>query len=170
MKWDVFIILEQLIILVTISSQLFIAFKVITSAEGAEQYVRIMAFLAGLLIFLIMRPLGMTFADLMLSAHAQNNLFWTILIGGLLPFSVGVFVSEATILAIRLGSPIWIRFMLIIGAFTICQATYTNYVALTTKVTTLDKAFIPNLCYAVAIGIWLTFRYKDTKVVQSTKK
>ena len=31
----------------------------------------------------------------------------------------------------------------------------------TTHVTSLDRAFIPNLCYAIAVGIWLTFRYRD---------
>ena len=48
-----------------------------------------------------------------------------------------------------------------VAGFTLSQAAYTNYVALTTRVTSLDRAFIPNLCYAVAVGIWLTFRYRE---------
>jgi len=27
--------------------------------------------------------------------------------------------------------------------------------------TTLDRAFIPNICYAIAVGMWLTWRYRD---------
>jgi hypothetical protein len=48
-----------------------------------------------------------------------------------------------------------------VGAFTSAQAAYTNFIAVTTHLTTLDKAFIPNLCYAVSVGLWLTFRYRD---------
>lgn len=164
MKWDLFTVLEQFLILLTIGSQIFIAFRVIMNSTGAEQYVRIMAFCAGLLLFLVMRPLGLTFADLMLAARVQESLISTVLIGGVMPFLVGIFVSEATIIAFRMGMPVPIRLMLMIGAFTICQAAYTNYIALSTHVTSLDRAFIPNLCYAVAVGIWLTFRYRDQPI------
>lgn len=161
MKWDVFTILEQLLILLTISSQIWIAIRVILNATGAEQYVRIMAFCSGLLLFLISRPLGLTFADLMLLARVQENLISLVLIGGLLPFMIGVLVSEATIIAIQMGNPVPIRFMLMVAAFTLSQAAYTNFMAISTHVTTLDRAYVPNLCYAVAVGIWLTFRYRD---------
>src|SRR5690606_17661704 len=76
-----------------------------------------------------------------------------------------VAVSEATIIAIRIGNPVWVRTMLIVAAFTASQAAYTNYTALTMDATSLDKAFIPNLCYAVAVGIWLTFRFRDVPAV-----
>lgn len=84
-----------------------------------------------------------------------------VLIGGVLPFLVGVLVSEATILALRLGEPVWIRLMLMVAAFTLSQAAYTNFVALSTEGARLDRAFIPNLCYAAAVGLWLTFRYRE---------
>ncbi len=161
MRWDAFTILEQLLILLTISSQIWIALKVIMAASGAEQYVRLMSFSSGLLLFLLSRPLGVTFADLLLQARVQDNVLSMVLIGGAMPFLIGVAVSEATIIAIRIGNPVWVRSMLIVAAFTASQAAYTNYIALTTHATSLDKAFIPNLCYAVAVGIWLTFRYRD---------
>lgn len=161
MKWDAFTIMEQLLILLTIGSQLYIAFRIIMQATGAEQYVRAMSFCSGLLLFLLSRPLGLTFADLMLAAIQQSHWLSLVIIGGVMPFMIGVVVSEATIIALRLGNPIPMRIMLIVGAFTVAQAAYTNYVALTTQVTTLDKAFIPNLCYAIAIGIWLAFRYQE---------
>jgi hypothetical protein len=161
MRWDAFTVLEQVLILLTISSQLWIAIKVIMASSGAEQYVRVMSFCSGLLLFLLSRPLGVTFADLMLRARVQDNLLSLALIGGLMPFLIGVAVSEATILAMRIGNPVWVRTMLIVAAFTASQAAYTNYIALTTHVTSLDRAFIPNLCYAIAVGIWLTFRYRD---------
>lgn len=161
MRWDAFTLLEQGLILLTIGSQIWIAVKVILSASGAEQYVRIMSFCSGLLLFLLSRPLGMTFADLLLAARVQQDLLHMILIGGAMPFLVGVLVSEATIVAMRLGNPVWVRTMLMVAAFTASQAAYTNFIALTTQVTSLDRAFIPNLCYAIAVGIWLTFRYRD---------
>ncbi|WP_242107971.1 hypothetical protein [Luteimonas aquatica] len=161
MKWDVFTIIEQMLILLTISSQIWIAVRVILNSSGAEQYVRIMAFCTGFLMFLISRPLGLTFADLMLRARVQEDLLSLVLIGGLLPFMIGIVVSEATILALHMGRPIPIRFMLMVAAFTLSQAAYTNFIALKTHVTTLDRAYVPNLCYAVAVGIWLTFRYRD---------
>ena len=161
MRWDAFTILEQLLILLTISSQIWIAIKVIMAASGAEQYVRLMSFCSGLLLFLLSRPLGVTFADLLLKASVQESLLGMALIGGAMPFLIGVAVSEATIIAIRIGNPVWVRTMLIVAAFTASQAAYTNYVALTTQATTLDKAFIPNLCYAIAVGVWLTFRYRE---------
>lgn len=164
MQWDAFNILEQMLILLTIGSQVWIAIRVITSSSGAEQYVRVMAFCSGLLMFLLSRPLGVTFADLMLAARVQDNLLSLVLIGGVMPFLIGIAVSEATIIAMRIGNPVWIRTMLIVASFTASQAAYTNYVALTTQVTSLDRAYIPNLCYAVAIGIWLTFRYRDPAV------
>ena len=169
MQWDAFTLLEQALILLTISSQIWIAIKVIMASSGAEQYVRIMSFCSGLLLFLLSRPLGMTFADLLLAARVQDNLFNMLLIGGVMPFLIGVVVSEATIMAMRLGNPVWIRTMLIVAAFTASQAAYTNYVALTTQVTSLDRAFIPNLCYAIAVGIWLTFRYRDPVTVRGSR-
>lgn len=161
MNWDAFTVLQQLLILLTIGSQIYVAVRVMKNAEGAEQFVRIMAFCSGLLLFLLSRPLKLTFADLMLFAHAQYSILNMVVIGGVIPFLVGVFVSEATIIALRLGNPVPVRIMLVIGAYTISQAAYTNFIALSTRVTTLDKAFIPNLCYAIAVGIWLTFRYRD---------
>lgn len=163
MTWDVFTVLEQMLIMLVIGSQLYIAINFILKSDGAEQYVRIMSFATGFLTFLISRALGMTFADMMLAAQIQDSLWKTIVIGGMMPFMVGILVSEGTILALRLGKPVPIRLILMIGAFTICQAAYTNYVALTAKVTTLDKAFIPNLCYSIAVGLWLTFRFREVK-------
>ena len=132
MKWDVFTVLEQVLILLTISSQIWIAINVIMKSQGAEQYVRIMSFSFDILV-----------------------------IGSVFPFLVGVLISEGTIFALRLGMPVPIRMLLMVAAFTLSQAAYTNYIALASQVTTLDKAFIPNLSYAIAVGLWLTFRYRD---------
>jgi len=161
MQWDAFTLLEQALIVLTIGSQVWIAFRVIMTASGGERYVRVMSFCSGLLLFLLSRPLGITFADLMMKARVQEDLLRLALIGGLMPFLIGVAVSEAPIIAMRLGNAIWIRTMLMGAAFTASQAAYTNLSVLTTHVTSLDRAFIPNLCYAAAIGIWLTFRYRD---------
>lgn len=161
MKWDAFTVLEQLLILLTIGSQIWIAINVILKSEGAEQYVRIMSFSTGFLAFLITRALGVTFADLMLATHAADSPLSIIIIGAAFPFLVGILISEGTIMALRIGMPIPIRMVLMIAAFTLSQAAYTNYIALASKVTTLDKAFIPNLSYAIAVGLWLTFRYRD---------
>ncbi len=161
MKWDAFTILEQILILLTIASQIWIAITVILKSEGAEQYVRIMSFSTGFLAFLITRALGVTFADMMLATHAADSPVALIVIGAVFPFLVGVLISEGTIIALRMGMPVPIRLVLMIAAFTLSQAAYTNYVALQSKVTTLDKAFVPNLSYAIAVGLWLTFRYRD---------
>ena len=161
MKWDAFTILEQILILLTIASQIWIAVTVILKSEGAEQYVRIMSFSTGFLAFLITRALGVTFADMMLATHAADSPIALIVIGAVFPFLVGVLISEGTIIALRMGMPVPIRLVLMIAAFTLSQAAYTNYVALQSKVTTLDKAFVPNLSYAIAVGLWLTFRYRD---------
>ncbi|MBL8264152.1 MAG: hypothetical protein JNM58_17200 [Xanthomonadaceae bacterium] len=161
MKWDPFTILEQILILLTIASQIWIAVTVILKSEGAEQYVRIMSFSTGFLAFLITRALGVTFADMMLATHAANSPIALIVIGAVFPFLVGVLISEGTIIALRMGMPVPIRLVLMIAAFTLSQAAYTNYIALQSKVTTLDKAFVPNLSYAIAVGLWLTFRYRD---------
>ena len=163
MTWDAFTVLEQMLIMLVIGSQLYIAIRFISKSEGAEQYVRIMSFATGFLTFLISRALGMTFADLMLAAQIQESIWKMVIIGGMIPFLVGVLVSEGTILALRLGMPVPIRLVLMAGAFTICQAAYTNYIALTSQVTSLDKAFIPNLCYSIAVGLWLTFRFREIK-------
>ena len=164
MKWDVFTVVEQLIILLTIAGQVWIAGKVILASQGAEQYVRIMSYATGILMFLISKALGLTFAHLLLSSFHQRELAVLILIGAVVPFLVGALVSEVTILAIGMGLPVLTRTVLMVGAFTAAQAAYTNYVAVTTALTTLDKAFIPNLCYAVSVGLWLTFRYRDRTV------
>ncbi|HEY1137478.1 MAG TPA: hypothetical protein VGE64_08305 [Xanthomonadaceae bacterium] len=161
MKWDAFTILEQILILLTIASQIWIAVTVILKSEGAEQYVRIMSFSTGFLAFLITRALGVTFADMMLATHAADSPIALIVIGAVFPFLVGVLISEGTIIALRMGMPVPIRLVLMIAAFTLSQAAYTNYVALQSKITTLDKAFVPNLSYAIAVGLWLTFRYRD---------
>jgi len=161
MQWNAFTALEQLLILLTIASQVWIAIRVILASSGAEQYVRLMSFCTGLLMFLLSRPLGITFADLLLQARVQDNLSSMVLIGGVMPFLIGILVSEATIIAIRIGNPVWVRTMLIVAAFTASQAAYTNYIALAMPDTSLDRAFIPNLCYAIAVGIWLTFRYRE---------
>ena len=161
MKWDPFLVLEQILILLVIASQIWISVKVIMQAEGAEQYVRIMSFATGFLAFLITRALGVTFADLMLATHAADSSIGIVIIGVAFPFLVGVLISEGTIIALKFGMPVPMRMVLLIAAFTLSQAAYTNYVALYSKVTSLDKAFSPNLSYSIAVGLWLTFRYRD---------
>jgi hypothetical protein len=161
MKWDIFTVIEQLIILLTIAGQIWIACKVILNSEGPEQYVRIMSYATGILMFLITKALGLTFANLLLSSLQQQETSMLILIGAIVPFLVGALVSEVTIIAIGIGRPVLTRFVLMLGAFTAAQAAYTNFIAVTTHLTTLDKAFIPNLCYAVSVGLWLTFRYRE---------
>lgn len=163
MVWDAFTIFEQLLIFITIGSQMYIAIRVIALAHGAEQYVRMMSFSTGFLMFLISRALGVSFADMMIQAHSYDSTILMLVTGAILPFVVGVFISELTIIALFLGKPVPIRMVLMVAAFTISQAAYTNFVAWTTQITTLDKAFIPNLCYAVAVGIWLTFRFRGIK-------
>ena len=161
MKWDVFTVLEQVLILLTIGSQVWIAINVIMKSQGAEQYVRIMSFSTGFLAFLITRALGVTFADLMLATHSSDSSFAILVIGAVFPFLVGVLISEGTIFALRLGMPVPIRMLLMVAAFTLSQAAYTNFVVLATQVTSLDRAFIPNICYAIAVGMWMTWRYRD---------
>ena len=58
MKWDIFTAIEQLIILLTIAGQIWIACKVILNSDGPEQYVRIMSYATGILMFLITKALG----------------------------------------------------------------------------------------------------------------
>lgn len=169
MKWDPFLVLEQILILLVITSQIWISVKVIMNAEGAEQYVRIMSFSTGFLAFLITRALGVTFADLMLATHAADSSVGIVIIGVAFPFLVGVLISEGTIIALKVGMPVPIRMVLLIAAFTLSQAAYTNYVALYSKITSLDKAFIPNLSYSIAVGLWLTFRYRDKPPPGSAK-
>lgn len=162
MQWDLFTVIQQILILLTISGQVWVSIVVIKNTPGtSERYVRIMAFCTGLLAFLLCRPLGITFADLMLKAHHHGGLLEKMVLTGAMPFMVGILVSEGTVIAINMRKPIPIRFMLIIAAFTISQASYTNYIAITTRIATLDKAFIPNICYAIAIGMWMTWRYKE---------
>ncbi len=163
MTWDAFTIFEQFLIFVTIGSQLYIAIRVIALSDGAEQYVRMMSFCTGFLMFLISRALGVSFADMMLIAHSYDNNVLMMVVGGVFPFVVGIFVSELTIIALFIGKPVPIRMVLMVAAFTISQAAYTNFVAWTTQITSLDKAFIPNLCYAIAVGLWLTFRFREIK-------
>jgi hypothetical protein len=163
MTWDAFTIFEQFLIFITIGSQLYIAIRVIALSDGAEQYVRMMSFCTGFLMFLISRALGVSFADMMLRANAYESNLLMIVVGGVFPFVVGVFVSELTIIALYIGKPVPIRMVLMVAAFTISQAAYTNFVAWTAQVTSLDKAFIPNLCYAIAVGLWLTFRFREIK-------
>lgn len=170
MKWDVFTILEQILILLVIASQLWIAITVIMKSKGAEQYVRLMSFATGFLAFLITRALGVTFADMMLATRMADSSVLLIAIGAIFPFLVGVLISEGTIQAMRIGMPIPIRLALMIAAFTLSQASYTNYVALSSHITTLDKAFIPNLSYAIAVGLWLTFRYRDHHPAEKSGK
>lgn len=163
MTWDAFTIFEQFLIFITIGSQLYIAIRVIALSDGAEQYVRMMSFCTGFLMFLISRALGVSFADMMLIANTYQSNILMIVVGGVFPFVVGVFVSELTIIALYIGKPVPIRMVLMVAAFTISQAAYTNFVAWTAQVTSLDKAFIPNLCYAIAVGLWLTFRFREIK-------
>lgn len=160
-KWDLFTIIQQLLILLTIAGQIWVSFKVILAALGNERYVRLMSFCTGLLVFLLCRPLHITFADLMIRMNEHNSPFEMIMMGGVMPALVGILVSEGTVLALKTRHPIPIRFMLIVAAFTLSQAAYTNFMVLTTHVTTLDRAFIPNICYAIAVGMWLTWRYRD---------
>lgn len=162
MDWDLFTLIQQLLIVVTIAGQAWISFSVILSTTGSERYVRLTSFCTGLLVFLLCRPLHLTFADLVLRMHASDgSLFDSVLMEGAMPMLIGVLVSECTILAMRTRHPVPARFMLTVAAFTLSQAAYTNFVALTTQVTSLDRAFIPNLCYAIAVGMWMTWRYRD---------
>ena len=168
MDWDPFTLIQQLLIVLTIAGQVWISFKVILSATGSERYVRLTSFCTGLLVFLLCRPLHLTFADLMLRMHQlRGNLLEMIMMEGAMPMLIGILVSEGTILALHARHPVPTRFMLTVAAFTLAQAAYTNFVVLTTQVTSLERAFIPNLCYAIAVGMWMTWRYRDDAIARA---
>lgn len=161
-EWNFFTILLQVIILLTIFSQIFVAYKIVSESDGAEQFVRTTAIAAGTLIFLGSKALNITFADLMFLALTDASLLGIITVGAAAPIIIGLVVAQVTISAIASGNDFAIRILLLMGVFILVQILYLNYFALTQEAVSLDKALLPNLCYSLSVSLWIVFRYKNT--------
>ncbi len=158
-EWNFFAVTMQMVVVITLLCQIGVALKVIFEAHGAECFVRVFAVTTGVLIFLGSRALKVTFADLILVARTDEVMLRFIALGGVVPAVVGIVIAQMTIRALRRGGVKLIRVMLLVGVFSISQVAYTNYVAIAQDEIPLDKAFIPNLCYSIAIGLWLVFNH-----------
>ena len=130
-------------------------------SEGAEQFVRVTAVSAGVLIFLVSKAFNVTFADLMFLAVTDASFYQVIISGTIVPILVGFVIAQATISAVSSGD-FAIRIMLLLGVFTLAQISYFNYVAITQTSISVDKALLPNLCYSLAVSLWIVFKYEDS--------
>lgn len=160
-EWNFFAVVQQVLVALTILSQIYVAFRVVILSNGAEQFVRVTAVSAGVLIFLGSKAFDVTFADLMFLAVTDASLYQVIISGTIVPVLVGIAVAHATISAVSSGSDFAIRIMLLVGVFTLVQISYFNYVAITQTSLSIDKALLPNLCYSLAVSLWIIFNYED---------
>ena len=155
--WTFFTVFQQLLIVFVILGHLCLAFHIVLQVSGQERLVRATAITTAVLIFLGSKALKITFADLIIVARTDAYLLNFIAIGCFIPAAVGIFVSQMTIRAIKRGAPFPIRIMLLVGIFTVSQIAYANYVALTREDISFDRAFIPNMCYSISVGLWIVF-------------
>lgn len=126
-----FSVLQQILIVLTIISQVFIEFTIVNQASGAEQSVRSASITAGVLIFLGSKAFDIAFAELMFLAVSDASLLKIMTEGTVIPILIGLIVTQATISAMSSGSDFAIRILLLVGVFTLIQISYLNYYALT---------------------------------------
>ncbi len=153
----------QIVVLSTILAQFYVAIKSVFAVRNSERFVRAFAFATGVLIFLGSFVLGITFADLIVIARLDESLLKYISIGIIIPIVVGMAVTEMTIRALRYGGYRFIRVLLMVAAFTLCQVIYTNYQAFHQEGFFSGESFVSNICYSIAVGVWLIFRHEPDK-------
>ncbi|MCV2403217.1 hypothetical protein OFY17_10035 [Marinomonas sp. C2222] len=153
--------MQALVILVMLG-QVFVSAKIVLQASGAEQFVRMTAVSAGLLLFLGSKAFGITFADLMLIAVTDASLLKVLSIATIIPIVVGIIVSQITISAMNSGEDFAIRIVLLISVLMLTQISYLNYFVLTKTSLPLDQALLPNLCYSLSVCLWAVFNFKDS--------
>lgn len=168
-EWNFFTITQQLIVVLTIAAQIIVAFNMLNSSKGGEQLVRGLAISTGVLIFLGSYVLKITFADLIFLAITDASIFKIIIAGSVMPILIGIAVSELAITVISSGGDRSIRMMLLGGVFITTQIAYLNYMAISQTVVSYEKALLPNLCYAVAMGFWSVIRYESSTSSQHSR-
>lgn len=161
-EWNFFTVVQQLVVVLTIIAQLVVAFNMLSSSRGGEQLVRGLALSTGVLVFLGSYVLKVTFADILFLAITDASLFQIIVAGTVMPILVGIVVSELAITVLSSGGDRSIRMMLLGGVFITTQIAYLNYMAISQTTIPYEKALLPNLCYAVAMGFWAVIRYESS--------
>lgn len=153
----------QALVILVILGQIFISAKIVLQASGAEQFVRMAAVSAGLLLFLGSKAFGITFADLMFLAVTDASLLQVLSVATIIPIIVGILVSQMTISAMKSGEYFAIRIVLLVGVLMLTQISYLNYFALTQTNLSPDKALLPNLCYSLSVCLWVVFKFKESE-------
>lgn len=160
----------QALVILVILGQVFVSAKIVLQASGAEQFVRMAAVSAGLLLFLGSKAFEITFADLMFIAVTDASLVQVLSVATIVPIVVGILVSQITISAMGSGEDFAIRIVLLISVLMLTQISYLNYFALTKTSLPPDQALLPNLCYSLSVCLWAVFNFKDTGQFRGYKR
>lgn len=170
MAWDINPIFMQGVVVIVTLGQIFVAIKIVLEAERGEQFARMAAISVGLLLFLGSRAFDITFADLMLLAVTDSGLIRLLTYSTVMPALVGLVVAHITISAMNRGNDIAIRIVLLTSVLMLSQISYLNFYAITKTTLPVDKALLPNICYSIAVCLWVVFKFEDTGQFRSRSR
>lgn len=143
---------------------LLFAWAIISAENAIERILRSSALSTGLLIFFGARAAGLSLAEFMVSAIIFVKPITFGLVAIVAPACLGIFIAWYVIRSLRKSTDRAIRIMILVGVFTIVQFGDVYIKALSIEGFQLDKAFVPNMAFTVAISLYAILRYEHRKL------
>lgn len=149
-----------LIIFAFVMKFILFTWAIFSAGSGIERILRSSALSTGLLIFFGARAAGLSLAEFMVSAIILVKPITFGLAAIVAPSCLGIFISWYVIRSLRKNTNKAIRIMILVGVFTIVQFGDIYVKALSIEGFQLDKAFVPNMCFTVALSLYAILRYE----------
>lgn len=156
-----FLIMGHLIIwsgLVAIFAAIQIA---VWKGSGFEHIIRLSAFLAGPLVLLAGKAMGVSMIDVLFRSISLTNPFAMGFLGLLFPGALGVLLAWFFIRGLKRSSDIATRIMIFIGTTVMFQFGEVYAAAYQQSGGAIDANFAPNITFTLALLLYLIFNYKQ---------
>lgn len=155
-----FAVLLHAVIVLGLGVYFLVIFKAILVTGGeVERLIRGTAFASGLLVFFASKIMGISIADFLVDAVRYYNPFFFVPIAGLLPAGLGTLLAWYCIRSLNRSTNVAIRLMIVIGALSLIQFGDVYVKATRAEGLALDRAFVPNLAFTLAISLYVILRY-----------
>lgn len=163
----IFNVLTNVLIVTSVLVMIFLIGRLIFGGRGElEVAVRSMAAVAGFLIYVGSKAVGLSIPSFMLSAISTTNPFTIGFLSIVVPGAAGVVVAWFCLMNIRRAEELGSRLVVLLSTFIVALFGDVYVATLGTEVTSeqgIDLSLLPNLTFTVGISLYIIFRYLPSK-------
>jgi hypothetical protein len=155
-----FALLMHVIIVIGVFVLLYLIIRLILNVQSdSEKFVRVLAFACGLLVVIATKVLGVSISDLLLQSITLSDPISLALLGVMVPSGSGFLSAWYFTRSLKRSTNIATRVMIFVGTLLALQFVDVYAKAVGTSGFGLNSAFMPNVVFVIAMGIYIFLRY-----------